>query len=249
MISVPTGQSYLQNTDPLYYEYFIEQLEVIMHSMNFMSSEQQKALYTKLKSVALPTMKISSPVNMYTLSASLNVNITLQDLTLSCDVDDHAIELLSVALQNNRSLCRLSFDCTITDAGARHLALMLEVNRSIEELDLSSSLISDDGVVYLSMALMHNNSLKELDLSYNKLIGDTGASGLSNMLQVNKSLKMLDLVSTSIGQEGVSKLLGSLLQNQVLSKLILLEELKMYCERHVLYERVESRICFMTVLC
>ena len=220
-----------------------------MHSMNFLSPEQQKALYTKLKSVALPTMKISSPVDMYTLSASLNVNITLQDLTLSCDVDDHTIELLSVALQNNRSLRRLSLHCTITDAGARHLALMLEVNHSIRELDLSSSLISDNGVVYLSIALMHNNSIKELDLSYNKLIGDTGAIGLSKMLQVNKSLRMLDLVSTSIGQEGVSKLLECLLPNQVLSKIKLLDELKMYCERHLLYEIVKSRIRFMTDLC
>ena len=51
-----------------------------------------------------------SPVNMSTLSASLTVNNTPQSLRLQCDLDDHAIELLSAALRVNRSLHRLA--CT-----------------------------------------------------------------------------------------------------------------------------------------
>ena len=146
-----------------------------------------------------------SPVDMSILSASLTVNNTLQDLTLSCDLDDHAMEQLSVGLRANRSVTKLTLQCRIADTGAQHLATMLAANTTIQELNLSSTYsghIGDHGIEQLStlqysMRAQHFATMwaARLSSSYNDRTtgSDHAIEKLSAGLRANRSVTRLTL--------------------------------------------------------
>ena len=203
---------------------------------------QLEAIFQGLKrNTTLRILEVPYTSNISTLCASLSVNNTLQVLGFHCDLDDHAMELLSAALRINRSLHRLTLRGN-TDTGAQHLATMLMANTTFQELDLSSTEISDTGILHLSEALKHNNSLTGLNLSYSKHITNTGAVTLSKMLLVNKSLERLDLYGTSVGEEGAAALMESLLHNQVLTRLTLPSDLREYLKQLTLYAHFKNRV-------
>ena len=210
------------------------------------TTEQLESIFQELRSNStlrrLNIPHTRSPVDMAILPASLTVNNTLQDLTLSCDLNDRALEQLSAGLRANGSVTKLKLDCRITDTGAHHLATMLAVNATLQELDLSHGSITDNGVSHLSQALQHSSSVTHLNLSYNEFITNTGAVALGGMLRVNKSLRELNLSGTSVGEEGATALMEGLQHNQVLNELWLPEGLEEYCINHKLYGSVKSRM-------
>ena len=176
------------------------------------TTEQLESIFQGLRSnTTLCRLNIPhtrSPVDMSILSASLTVNNTLQDLTLRCDLDDHAMEQLSAGLRVNRSVTRLTLQCHITDTGAQHLATMLAANRTLQELDLSSTYsdhISDHEMEELSTLPYHiraqqhatmlaaNREEFRLSSAYNDRISDHAMEKLSVGLQANKSVTKLTL--------------------------------------------------------
>ena len=237
----------LKGVTPDIYQYLMDQQ--LVEDIRFMygtTSDQLQTVFQRLRNnsslITLHVPSTSSPVNMSALSASLTVNNNLQDLILDCDLDDNAMELLSAGLGDNKSVCTLTLTHGVTDTEARYLAIMLTRNTALQYLDLSNSLITDTGIHHLSEALKRNNSLTDLVLYDNKRITNTGAVALSKMLLVNKSLKRLHLRDTSVGEEGASALMESLLYNQVLTELTLPLELEMYCEQHYLFYGVQNQI-------
>ena len=160
---------------------------------------------------------IQPPVDMSILSASLAVNNTLRDLTLSYDLDDHAMEQLLAGLQANRSVTRLTLQCRITDTRAQYLATMLAVNRTIQELNLSSTYSGDHAMEKLSAGLQANGSVTKLKLR----ITDTGVQHFATMLTVNTTLQELDLSQSSITDNVVSHLSRALQHNSSVTHLML----------------------------
>ena len=186
-----------------------EQLESIFHGLRN---------NTTLHELHVPHTR--PPVDMSILSASLTVNNTLQDLTLSCDLDDHAMEQLSAGLRANRSVTRLMLWCHITDTGAQHLAAMLAVNRTIQELDLHSGYdvhISDHAMEKLSAGLRANKSVTKLTLRSH--ITDTGVKHYATMLAVNATLQKLNLFHGSITDNGVGHISRALQHNSSVTHL------------------------------
>ena len=184
------------------------------------TTEQVEAIFQGLRhNTSLHELYVShirSPVDMSILSSSLTVNHILRDLTLRCNLDDHAMEQLSAGLRANRSVTRLTLH--ITDTGVQHLATMLATNRTIQELNLSAyGRISDHGMEQLSAGLRANESVTRLTLHCH--ITDTGAQHLATMLAVNVTLQKLDLSSTSITDNVVSHLSRALQHNSSVTHL------------------------------
>ena len=189
------------------FRYVMEQQVVENIAFQYdVTTEQLESIFQGLRSnTTLRRLNIphtQSPVDMSILSTSLTVNNTLQDLTLSCDLDDHAMEQLSVGLRANGSVTRLTLhQGRITDTGAQHLATMLASNRTIQELTLS---LGEHGMEQLSTlpyrirALHHatmlaTNRQDPLSSAYNDCISDHAMEILSAGLQANKSVTKLTL--------------------------------------------------------
>ena len=205
----------------------VERIELIHGDA---TTEQVEAIFQGLRhNTTLHELDVPGtqpPVDMSILSASLTVNNTLQDLTLSCDLDDYAMEQLSAGLRANGSVTKLTLCnlCHITDTGAQYLATMLAANRTIEELRLSSShlfissaSITDHAMEQLSAGLRANKSVTRLTLQCR--ITDIGVQHLATMLAVNATLQELDLSHTSITDHGVSHLSRALQHNSSVTHL------------------------------
>ena len=191
------------------------------------TTEQLESIFQGLRSnTTLCRLNIPHtrpPVDMSILSASLTVNNSLQDLTLSCDLDDHAMEQLSVGLRANRSVTRLTLhQGCITDTGTQHLATMLASNRTIQELTLSPGHIGDHGMEQMSTLPYHiraqhhatmlaTNRQDPLSSAYDDCISDHAMEILSAGLQANISVTKLTLHChiTDTGAQHVAAMLAA----------------------------------------
>ena len=103
--------------DSLRYMMEHQGVEKINFRMSDATTEQVEAIFQGLRySTTLHELDVprtQPPVDMSMLSASLTVNNTLQDLTLSCDLDDHAMEQLSAGLRANGSVTTLTLSSVL----------------------------------------------------------------------------------------------------------------------------------------
>ncbi|KAL3815477.1 hypothetical protein ACHAXA_000714 [Cyclostephanos tholiformis] len=108
---------------------------------------------------------------------------------------DAEVIKLSRAMEVNRTVTSLSLrNCSITDAGVSGgLAHMLKVNKTLLELLLDDNRIGNEGAASLGTALIMNEALNVLTLSGNTTLGDAGVSYLIGALEHNVTIRKLDV--------------------------------------------------------
>ncbi|GBG32330.1 PolyA RNA polymerase protein 1 [Hondaea fermentalgiana] len=99
-------------------------------------------------------------------------------------------------------------------------ALLRIYNQDLEELDLTSNMISDAGADALAQTLTAPTAITHLSLAFN-LIRDPGVISIARMLSVNTCLRVISLEDNRIGTQGATALAVALERNSTLQELVL----------------------------
>lgn len=109
----------------------------------------------------------------------------------------------------------------IGDQGAHDVAELIRQNHNLRIVYLGCNQIGAQGSSALAQALLNNQQIEGLWLKRNP-IGPAGAFAIADMLRHNQHLRTLDLVNTQLDDDGLSAILGALIEaNQSLERLYL----------------------------
>jgi len=152
--------------------------------------------------------------------------ITFGFMSLSL-LEGEIFQSLRPFLKNNNSLSELVVDnCTFGDESARQLSLALkDCSKSLKSVKITQHRLNifpmwGEQLAHIIEALRAHTQLEILELD-GMNIGATECVALTNLLCHTTDMRELNLHNNSIDDEGVESLVGALLANSNLHKLIL----------------------------
>mmetsp|Transcript_20566 Transcript_20566/g.61901 ORF Transcript_20566/g.61901 Transcript_20566/m.61901 type:complete len:518 (+) Transcript_20566:140-1693(+) len=128
-----------------------------------------------------------------------NVGASIRACQAIAELVSHSQELRQLHLANNMS----------DDEGAAAIAELLQRAPLLEDFKMVSSRVGSDGGIALAKGLSTGTGLRRVDLSDNPMTGEA-APALAAMLRRHPRLKAVNLGDTSLGDDGVSAVLGGL---------------------------------------
>ena len=148
--------------------------------------------------------------NIKEIAKSLQVNTTLQSLTLP-DINKYHLELLRSVLFFQNKVANAVHECTI----------VLNSNMSYDQtlfttfttINVSNINIDDDDVINLMKQCNHHSKIESFNISHND-ITDNGVVAILECLKHNKTLKELDLSHNHFSINGMNNMI-EYIENQV----------------------------------